>query len=784
MGELVDIHFRIFDCPMCISKERAAYNYIRLDFIELANEAAEQYEKLYKQDGSIQKVVEKLGEQTHDCLVPALDYCIDTLVRHGVIDIDIQNFAEHYQTFAEPCAEAFNKVYDRYAEVVMNEDELDRYRVARREGRARWQGGGFGLAGALSGAVTASALNLVTGAGHMVFNAVGKTITSIASGFKLSSIYNDPNTCKTLTMGLRKSVFNLHFALAYCLDELDIDHAPAGGVVTEEKHRSAEAILSNIDRLPTEDRIAALLHAFNLDSYLPQWYIYILQNYGDKDGQLSGLAHYFGLYAFDEEKKSLLAKFAASLAFDTEQRALDAQEKVNAYRKELSYFEPLPETQAILQAVRRFDEQYRTVDGVLCRSREEADEARKEYNAIRGIMNTVKEDDLSSLTQAKEELSQYHTRVATEYQKDIDVRLQKAELEARTVDTHLDGVPEIVCDTVEKAKVMRSHANILHARLKQCGEGTEAEGALLALKDRIRKVGYPAPLQDAYLKEIDRRLAEIDLTYRTAFNREYPTREQATAAKQAYELLSKQVAAPDAGKNAEALRSTIAKAELPEELKSSLKGTLFQHENAKELKTAKKLSAISAVLLLSIVGLTIAFGLKFTPALAEKNVSLFDQNLVMPAEIVSNDLGYIDGLRNGALIFGHAIVEVFVGAFYDYVDGFSYGFIGNIIWAFLGIVCVLIKYMLFAIVRYFVTIVLAFFQRATIGYYVGYLISASVPFAASNFSFDEETPEENVARIKEMKPKKIAKWVLIVILAISISIAFIWAEANGYAVRL
>ena len=81
-------------------------------------------------------------------------------------------------------------VYDRYAEVVMNEEELDRYRVARREGRARWQGGGFGLAGALSGAVTASALNLVTGAGHMVFNAVGKTISSIASRDRKSTRLN------------------------------------------------------------------------------------------------------------------------------------------------------------------------------------------------------------------------------------------------------------------------------------------------------------------------------------------------------------------------------------------------------------------------------------------------------------------------------------------------------------------------------------------------------------------------------------------------------------------
>ena len=167
-------------------------------------------------------------------------------------------------------------------------------------------------------------------------------------------------------------------------------------------------------------------------------------------------------------------------------------------------------------------------------------------------------------------------------------------------------------------------------------------------------------------------------------------------------------------------------AELPDDLKASLQATLFQHENAKELKTAKKLSSVSAVLLLAILGLTIAFGLKYTPALAAKNVPLFGYNLVMPAEEVSDHLGYIDGLRNGALVFGHAVVEIFVGAFYDYVDGFSYGFIGNIIWAFLGIVWELVKYMFLAIARYFVTIVLAFFQRATLGYYVGYIISAAI----------------------------------------------------------
>ena len=91
--------------------------------------------------------------------------------------------------------------------------------------------------------------------------------------------------------------------------------------------------------------------------------------------------------------------------------------------------------------------------------------------------------------------------------------------------------------------------------------------------------------------------------------------------------------------------------------------------------------------------------------------------------------------------------------------------------------------MLFAIAQYCVTLVLAFFQKATLGYYVGYLISAPIPFAVSRFNFDEDERKENVARIKELRPGKIAKWVLLSLLAIGISIAFIWMESNGYAIK-
>ena len=389
-----------------------------------------------------------------------------------------------------------------------------------------------------------------------------------------------------------------------------------------------------------------------------------------------------------------------------------------------------------------------------------------------------------ALKQAEVALSQYHSPVTVDAQNEIGKRRQAAELAARTVEPRLEGTEPIVCDDADEAEALRGYDNILYARLKQCGEGIEAETALAALKSDMVRVGYPAQIQDIYLAEINRLLADIDRAKRTVFGTEYPTQERAVAAKAAYDTLREQVAAPEAKKTADDLRNAIAQSNLPNAQQEELRDTLFENENEKELKAAKKLSAISGVIILIIVACTVAFGLKFTPALASKNVSFLGQNLVMTTQEVSDDLGYVDGLRNGVLIFGHAIVEIFVGAFYDYIAGFDHGFLLNMVWAVLGLFWAFMKYTFFAVAHYCATIVLAFFQKATLGYYVGYLISAPIPFAVSKFNFNEDEREENVAKVKEMKPRRIAKWIVILLLAIGISIAFIWMETNGYAIRL
>ena len=146
--------------------------------------------------------------------------------------------------------------------------------------------------------------------------------------------------------------------------------------------------------------------------------------------------------------------------------------------------------------------------------------------------------------------------------------------------------------------------------------------------------------------------------------------------------------------------------------------------------------------------------------------------LIRKIELVE-DLGFIDGFKNGLLIFGQSVWICFLEGLADYLDGFRFGLIGNVVWAFLGLFAVTFKEILVLLARYFVTLFVAFFQKAALPYYIGYMIGAAIPLAVSQLSFDEDKQEENVRRIKGWTIKKIGIAVFVVVLSISISVYFV-----------
>lgn len=49
---------------------------------------------------------------------------------------------------------AYDELEEKYSKIVLSQEQQEEYRRLRKANRGRWQGGGFGVGGALKGAAT------------------------------------------------------------------------------------------------------------------------------------------------------------------------------------------------------------------------------------------------------------------------------------------------------------------------------------------------------------------------------------------------------------------------------------------------------------------------------------------------------------------------------------------------------------------------------------------------------------------------------------------------------
>lgn len=89
-----------------------------------------------------------------------------------------------YVELNQYCANKLEEIkigFDKLNQIDTEEAIKKGYREIRKETRGRWQGGGFGVSGALKGAITAGAMNAVGGMAHSAFNALGNLGTGISA---------------------------------------------------------------------------------------------------------------------------------------------------------------------------------------------------------------------------------------------------------------------------------------------------------------------------------------------------------------------------------------------------------------------------------------------------------------------------------------------------------------------------------------------------------------------------------------------------------------------------
>lgn len=322
---------------LTIPPARAMYNSIRNKYQTIALQAASQFSASYVHNfKNIDDVHTKATGIAMDLLNPSIEAALADLVSHAVYDIDLTGFSDYYDAGAAWESD-FAEVDDRYMAITLKAEELNDYRTQRRESRGRWVGGGFGIGGAVKGAMQAGAMNIATGAVHGTFNLIGKGLTAAGNAIEKNKLFADPSTKAALVNSIYRLVFNVHYGLVNALN----DRKPelAIGYVSTEDSAKATRLLDNIaaGRIPEAAIREQLTEAISLNPYDDAFYHCWLRQYGDDDGQLETVERYFGMQVAGSAKNEMMRAQFSTLDFSTLAACDASQAKLESYATSIGY---------------------------------------------------------------------------------------------------------------------------------------------------------------------------------------------------------------------------------------------------------------------------------------------------------------------------------------------------------------------------------------------------------------------------------------------------------------
>ena len=747
-----------------ISKALESYNHYRTIFIEKGQTTLAEFVNLYAQNHSIEDVINCGEAQIEQCIAPAISYCVQELVDHGIYTYDEKKLEEEYE-ISSLWGSAFDKICDQYNEISMNEDEKNEYRRERRLSRRRWEGGGFGVAGAIKGATAAGAMNMVSGAGHAIVNSIGSMMSSIHSNHLRKELFLSEDTFQDLALSVYYTVYYLHYFLIDLLNKTGIDTLPIQGCPSEKEKSEAVSMLNNISRISDrEQAVNVMIQILLKDPYNTDWYRTALNLLGDSSHELDKIANYFSIEQLADAKIQTLEEFAASLPLSSEEVAKESLSKIKSKQKYLGYEEDSPRITAVKQAVVDFDIAYRTVDGNLHDSRTAADESKRELNDILVIKEAVQQHLLCADKNFKDGISKFHyekerlptedltiflsleqnlrdtkTQVLTSGCEKISVftsflaqsikskweaEQKELETQACSVQTFLPGHPLIQCTSQEEAQELQKCALSLIAEFRRCCNCSACYDQLTALQNSLDEENCPAALKECYLKEINIILQNKSAKPHVVADKKTVAAIPAEATQNNFQKFKEEAAAVSNDKEALELWQKIGK----ERFSDSANQELLDTELQKLKKTNRMRVWICRILLLLIIVSSIRSTFLVKPAYLEKDPTLLGAKLSNTHATISKNLGLEEGIKNGMTICGRSIWDNLSEAFHSYIDGFSGTILGKILWGILGIIYIPLKFYFLFFIRYAVTWFLLLTQKAGIMYYISYLAASYATF--------------------------------------------------------
>lgn len=127
------------------------------------------------------------------------------LIKSGVYNVSQKQLIDYAANDATMFYDEYRKLEEKYLEIVASEEELKEYRRMVNSSPGPWRGGGFGVSGAMKGAMTAGALNIGS-------NMIRSISGAISDSFERSALR------KKKIQLLRCKNWIGHFTMSICYD--------------------------------------------------------------------------------------------------------------------------------------------------------------------------------------------------------------------------------------------------------------------------------------------------------------------------------------------------------------------------------------------------------------------------------------------------------------------------------------------------------------------------------------------------------------------------------------
>lgn len=187
-------------------------------YVAVSNELYAKYYNMYASAGSINCVLTDLTQKVIQDIQQTVDEACEDLYSFG-IKITKASFIKKYGIDFKS---EISNLYDQYANVQQEKKEISYKREVEKASRGRWQGGGFGMKGAIKGAMNAAVLNAGTDVLHSIGDGITKRGDTRYINGKLSQLYNSTKNQNMFANGVFRCIDNILEGIKAEMDDADI----------------------------------------------------------------------------------------------------------------------------------------------------------------------------------------------------------------------------------------------------------------------------------------------------------------------------------------------------------------------------------------------------------------------------------------------------------------------------------------------------------------------------------------------------------------------------------